>query len=148
MREKFENIYNWFEKLGSFIVRFRWIVISCLALLIGAAALGLPKVKLSVSTDDWFQEGEEVRQAQDRFDEMFGGSEYAAMLIEADDVFAPEILSMMRRLGDDLLSEIEFADRVTSLADIEVILSEESRIVSRELVPEEIPHDPKEIDTH
>ena len=70
MRKKFEFIYNWFEKAGQFIVRFRWIVISVLALILVVAILGLPKIELDISTDDWFKEGEQLKQTQEDFEKL------------------------------------------------------------------------------
>ena len=42
------------------------------------------------------------------------------MLVEADDVFDPEVLSAIDRLGKRLEAEVPFADEVTSLMRLTV----------------------------
>ena len=146
MQKQLDIIYDWFEHAGRAIVHFRWIAILCLLLITGLAMLGLPKLTLDDSTEGFLLEGAEIKKAQNAFEELFGNNDYAAFLIEADDVFSPQILTMLRQLGDELLAEVEFADNVVSIADMEISRTEEDAIITENLVPDDIPEDPEALE--
>ncbi len=139
LKKNLEFIYDSFEKIGQFFVKYRWVVIAGLALILAGAIIGFPKLKLDISTDDWLKEGEKIEKAQKEFEKLFGNNEYAAFLIKADDVFSQEILTMMRKLGNDLLTEVEFAHSVDSLAHMNLFVNEDGEIIRNPLVPDEIP---------
>jgi predicted RND superfamily exporter protein len=143
MQKQLDTIYDWFEHASRVIVRFRWLVILCLLVITGLAMLGLPKLTLDDSTEGFLLEGAEIKKAQNAFEELFGNNDYAAFLIEADDVFSPRMLAMLRQLGDELLAEVEFADKVVSIADMEISRTEDDMIITEELVPDDIPEDPE-----
>ncbi|MCP4176567.1 MAG: hypothetical protein GY756_02275, partial [bacterium] len=67
MKKNLEFIYDSFEKIGQFIVKYRWVVIAGLALILAGAIIGFPKLKLDISTDDWLKEGEKIEKAQKEF---------------------------------------------------------------------------------
>lgn len=136
----------WFRKLGESILRFRWLLLAALLLLDLVGFWGIGRMKVQSSFDSWFLEGDPITIATDEFEEIFGNDEYVAVLVEADDVFSPEILTMMRQLGQELVNNVPFADKVTSLADFEFTKGTEEGIITENLVPDEIPTDPGEIE--
>lgn len=145
MQSNLENIYNWFEKAARTIVRLRWVFIFIVTVTLAVALFGLFNIKLDNSIEGWFFEGAEIKKANDAFEELFGNNDYVAFLIEADDIFQPKVLHMIRELGDELLSEVEFADTVVSLTDMEVSRTFGDEIITEKLVPDEIPEESGDI---
>ena len=146
MIKKVEAINQWFESLGKTIVRLRWAIIIGLIVVTVIAVLGLGRIKIDDSIEGWFLEGAAVKKAQDEFEAIFDNNDYVALLIEADDVFSFEILRLLKALGDELEREVPFADEVVSLADMEFSRAEGDEIIIEDLVPDEIPTDPAEIE--
>lgn len=139
-------INQWFEKLAIKIVRLRWLIIITLTLLTAIAISGLFRIKFDNSIEGWFMEGAKIKQAQDRFEEIFENSDYVALLIEAEDIFTPEILNMIRSLGNELENRVEFADKVISITDMEFSYAQDEEIIIENLVPETIPVNQDEIE--
>ncbi len=145
MSRRIEKINQWFGRFGRGVIRFRWLVIAALVALNAIAFLGLKRVQVDVSNESWFLPGDPLMVAQREFEEVFGNNDYVAVLIEADDVFAPEILAMMRELGQELKDKIPYADKLTSITDLDFTRGTEEGLVVGDIVPDEIPTDPEEI---
>lgn len=145
MKKQLQNINVWFENLGKGIVKFRWIILIAFIIVTIIAGFGLNKIKLDNSIESWFLEGAEIKRAQDKFEEIFGNNDYAAFLVEAEDVFAPEILTMIRDLGEELENSVPFADKVISIADMEFSRADGDDIIIENLVPDPIPTNPEDI---
>jgi|GEM_PF-45441 len=140
------NINNWFEKLGKIIVKFRLFIIIFLVILFIFSLIGLPKIKLDNSIEGWFLDKAQIAIDKKQFEKTFGNSDYVALLIEANDVFSPKILKLLRNLGDDLKNEVPYADKVISLSDIEFGSAYDDYISFDNLVPDDIPENPDEIE--
>lgn len=80
----------------------------------------MPRFKAEDDEDQWITNSKEQKAANDRFKELFGNTDAVAVLVEADDVFAPEVLDAIDRLGKRLEAEVPFADEVTSLMRLSV----------------------------
>jgi predicted RND superfamily exporter protein len=112
----------------------------------GISFIGVKKTKTDVSEDNWFLEHDPMLQLQNEFEDIFGNNDMGAVLIEADDVFQPEILSKIRELSDELEQNVPYADEVTSLTHLEFTLGTENGIEIIDLIPEEIPTSKEELD--
>ena len=145
MKNQLEDINAWFENLGKRIVKFRWIILIAFIVITIIAGFGLNKIKLDNSIEGWFLEGAEIKKAQDKFEELFGNNDYVAFLVEAEDVFAPEILTMIRNLGEELENSVPFADKVISIADMEFSRADGDDIIIENLVPDPILTNPEDI---
>ena len=141
-----EGINQWFESLGKQFVKFRWLIIIAILIVVIISSFGLSKIRLDNSIEGWFLEGAKIKKAQDEFKKTFGNNDYVALLIEADDVFSPEILKLLRDLGDDLEKNVDFADKVTSLSDMEFSYTEGDNIIIKNLVPDKIPTKKEDIE--
>ena len=109
-----------FEKIGRFQIKHRTAFLIAIALITLAGFAGLPKFKAEDDEDQWITNSKEQKAANDRFKELFGNTDVVAVLVEADDVFDPEVLSAIDRLGKRLEAEVPFADEVTSLMRLTV----------------------------
>ena len=91
------NVY--FEKIGRFQIKHRTAFLIAIALITLAGFAGLPRFKSEDDEDQWITNSKEQKAANDRFKELFGNTDVVAVLVEADDVFDPEVLSAIDRLG-------------------------------------------------
>jgi len=146
MIEKLESINRWFRRIGEQILKFRWLFIAILIVVDVIGFWGMTKVKTDKTWDSWFSKDDPINIATDKFEDVFGNNDYVGLLIEAPDVFDPEILSMIRELGHDLLNGVPLATELTSLSDFEYSLGTDDGIIIDNLIPNPIPTDPKEIE--
>lgn len=147
MNRKLEQAEAWFEATSRKLIQIRWWVLAAIIILTAVAAPGLPQVELDTSFESWFMEDSPLNRNKEEFEKHFDNSDYLAFLIEADDVFSPDIFRMLRRLGDDLETEIPFAGEVVSLANIEYSQAVGEEIIIDDLVPDPAPTDPAEIES-
>ncbi|WP_405328664.1 RND family transporter [Fibrobacter sp.] len=104
-----------FARLGRFQVKFRWLILLATILVTLAACLGLPQLQMTASEEEWFDDWDKVKIDQAHFNEIFGSEDSYMVLVRANDVFAPEVLSAIDRLSKRLENEVPYADRVVSL---------------------------------
>ncbi len=114
------NINAFFKKVGVFQIKHRIIILSILTVLTAISCLGLTKFKMASSEEEWFSDWEKVKINQDHFEDIFGNDDSLMILVEAEDVFAPEVLDAIDRLGKRLVEEVPFAEDVTSLMTLSI----------------------------
>lgn len=141
-----KKISSFFRGYARFLLKFRVIFLMIFVLLNVISVVGLKKVEMESSWKNFFINGDPVMQATEKFEKIFGNSESAVILVEADDVFQPEILSMMRELGNDFEMNVPYIDKVVSLSEFEFSRGTEEGMEVGNLVPDEIPTDSKEIE--
>lgn len=135
-----------FRRLGEKILKFRWFLIGALIALDVAAVIGMSKVEMNSSWDTWFFEDDPVMQAKERFEGIFGNSDGAGILVQANDVFAPDVLRMIRELGREIEDNVPYIDEVVSISEFEFVSASDSGIRVGNLVPDEIPEDRESIE--
>ncbi|SDU29647.1 efflux RND transporter permease subunit [Desulfobacula phenolica] len=138
---------NWFfYGLAKLIVRFRYVNILLFIMVLGIAFSGLSKIKTEAGWDGYMLENSALKISEDEFKDIFGNSDYVAVMVEVDDLFTPEILSKIRELGHELKQKIPFADDIMSITDCEFSIGNESGIEIINLVPDIIPTDPGQLE--
>ncbi|MCP4868311.1 MAG: MMPL family transporter [Proteobacteria bacterium] len=107
-----------FDRIARFILQARWLL---LALLVAASvALGLPATQIvfDFSPRSIFLTADEEVSFLKEHRTVFGEEDGIVMvLLEADDVFAPDVLQLIVDLSDDI-SEVEGIESVLSLATV------------------------------
>ena len=143
---KIQQINTFFRRMGEFQIRYRWplLIIALLLTVFGIA--GLQHVEISNARDNWFDDKEAIEIATEEFEDQFGNNDKVSILIEAEDVFAPEVLSMMMALGQELLDSIPYADEIKSLVDIEISVGTEEGIEIINPFENGVPNDPQQIE--
>lgn len=141
-----QKINTCFRKAAEIIPRLRWLNIILFLLVMVVSAAGLRLVKTDVSQDNWFLEGDAMLAVKERFEELFGNDDFCAVLVEADNVFTPEILSGIRSLGKELVEKVPYSDDVISITDFEFTLGSNEGIEIIDLVPDAIPTSRHELD--
>ena len=145
MTKKLERINKKFGKAAKTIVRLRWLIIVGLIFLNLIAIIGIKRIQIDVSNESWFLQDDPLMVAKHEFEEIFGNNDYVAILVEADNVFSPEILKMMRELGQELKSKLPYADKLMSITDLDFTRGTEQGLIVGNIVPDEIPTDPEKI---
>ena len=101
--------------MGRFQVTRRWLILAVTLIFTIAACLGLPHLSMSSSDDEWFDDRDQIKLNQEHFYDVFGSDDSFMVLVRADDVFAPEVLTAIDRLSRRLENEVPYAERVVSL---------------------------------
>ncbi len=125
---KIQKINSFFRKMGVFQIRYRWYFIFAAFALIVFGLSGLNKIEIANARDDWFDDAEAIEIATEEFEDQFGNNENISILIEAEDVFDFEVLTMMQELGRTLIDSIPYADEITSLVEMEMSIGTEEGI--------------------
>lgn len=141
-----ENINARFRNAGEIILKLRWLNIILFLLVFAASIAGLQLIRADVDQDHWFLEGDAQVAVKERFEQIFGNDDFCAVLVEADNVFTPEVLTGIRELGKELEAKVPCADDVLSLADMEYIQGTKEGLEIIDLVPEAIPRSPEGVE--
>lgn len=142
-----QNINIWFERLAKGIIKKRWLIIVLFFTIVGISVIGLKKVVIESSWEGYFLEDDPMLIQTDQFKEIFGNDYYVAVLTECDNTFSKKNLELIRELSDELMDSISYAEKITSITDIEFMMGSEEGMEIQQIVPEEIPQDQAGIDS-
>ncbi|MBQ9206259.1 MAG: MMPL family transporter [Treponema sp.] len=115
-----EHFNSFFRQFGEFQIKHRAFFLAFIAVFTLGGFLGLTKFQGDNSEDGWFDKTEEVKRNQDYFESIFGSDDAIMILVESDDVFSPTVLKAIECLSDRLVSEVPYADEVTSLMNLSI----------------------------
>lgn len=142
---KIQQINTYFKKFGEFEIKYRWLLLLFMALLIAVGISGLSRVKVESNNEDWFDKSDQIQIAEDAFEEQFGNNDTIGLLIDAEDVFHPEVLAMIRDIGNELQEKVPYADKITSLMDFELSIGTEDGVQIINPFEDGIPDDPQKM---
>jgi predicted RND superfamily exporter protein len=74
---------------------------------------------VSVDIADYFIEGDEALENQERFEQIFGKTNFVGVLFESPDVFSRESLEKIHEIGDSLIKHIPYVERIYSIATLD-----------------------------
>ncbi|MCD4794136.1 MAG: MMPL family transporter, partial [Bacteroidales bacterium] len=138
---KIKKINLWFKKQASSIIKFRWLIIAVFLLAVASGFFGLKRMVVEYSNDGYFLPDDPMVVMTDEFKEIFGNDYYVGVLVESDALFTKKNLELLRELSNELLDSVPYADKLTSLTDIEFTVGTEYGMEIIQIVPEEIPAD-------
>lgn len=138
---RIEKLNHWFSLRGKGLVKRRWLVLTLFLLLAGISFVGLRYLNISSSWNDYFLEDDPMLVKTDEFKEIFGNDNYVAVLTRCDNTFTKENLELLRELSDEILDSISYADKISSITDIEFLVGNEEGMSIEQIVPDEIPSD-------
>ncbi len=139
------RINQWFGSAGDRIVRFRYLILVGFVLVLAFGFTGLGKVKTDAGWDKWLLDDSELKLAEDEFKAIFGNNDYVGVLVTADTLVDPVILSLIRELGQELVDKVPFADDILSITDCEFSLGTADGMEIINPVPDPIPEDPESL---
>ncbi|MFP3089689.1 MMPL family transporter [Treponema sp. TIM-1] len=125
---KLDRINRRFAQFAAFQIKWRWVFVAALAVFTFIGFAGLPKMTTSDNMEDWFDEYDAIQINTDRYEALFGNDDQVLVLIQAEDVFDPEVLAMIRDLGAELLEKVPFAKELRSLTDMSISFGTEEGI--------------------
>ena len=99
------------------------------------------RIVMKTSIDDYFVSDDPMLLKTDEFKSIFGNDYYVAVLVKNKDVFSKRSLTLIRELSNELKDSLSYADKVTSLTDLEFAVGTEEGMTIEQIVPEEIPSD-------
>ncbi len=144
---KVQKINDKFRKFGEFQMRNRWKLIAIAVVFAMFGIAGLQHLQPHNSRESWFEEDDQIEVNTKKFENQFGNNDNIMVLIKAKDVFDPEVLKMMKRLGNELLDSIPYADELTSLVDMEISVGTAEGIQVINPFEDGIPKDPARLDS-
>jgi len=135
------KINNWFQRRAHGILKFRWGVLILFSVLLALGFYGLRFMNIRTSWDDYFLEDDPMLIKTEEFKEIFGNDNFVAVLTQCENTFTRENLRLIRELSNELLDSISYADKITSITDIEFLRGTEYGMQIEQIVPEVIPSD-------
>ncbi len=102
--------------LGSMVTRHPRLTLSGAALIAVAAGLGLTNIKRSVNMVEYFEEGSEIRIAEEMMEEQFGGAMVVQIRVRGP-IKDPFVLKEMLRIGK-YLDTLPHVSNSQSVADL------------------------------
>ena len=142
---KVSKINKFFRKIGEAPIKHRKLCLIILFAVTLVCLSGMRNFRSERSNSDWIVNGSEIKKNSDHFKEVFGNDQYVLVLVQADDVFAPDVLNMIDRLGERLEAEVPFADKVTSLTTVSIPIGDEEGFEVKSPFNDGIPTNPREL---
>ena len=138
---KIEKINELFGRYAEQLLRVRWLTLAAFAIVIVLSVVGMKRMVKETSFDDYFIEDDPMLVKTDEFKSHFGNDYYVGVLTHCDNHFTKQNLTTLRALSNELLDSLSYADKVTSLTDIEFMVGSDEGMTIEQIVPDEIPDD-------
>ena len=138
---KIERINELFARYAEQLLRVRWWTLGAFVLVLILSVVGMKRMVKETSFDDYFIEDDPMLVKTEEFKSHFGNDYYVGVLTQCGNHFTKENLTTLRALSNELLDSLSYADKVTSLTDIEFMVGSEDGMTIEQIVPDEIPDD-------
>lgn len=143
---RIEKINERFGVFAGWLLRMRWWVLVAFAAVIALSVMGVKRMVVQTSFDDYFIKGDPMLVKTDEFKAHFGNDYFVGVLTKCDNHFTKENLETLRSLSNELLDSLSYVDKITSLTDIEFLVGNDDGVAIEQIVPEEIPSDKEDLD--
>lgn len=140
-----EKINSGFERIASHLIKLRWLYLLLFLVTIIVCMYGSTLVKIDTSNENSFLESDSINIQTDHFEEIFGNDQYVLVLVENENLFTNESLTLLRELHNELNDSVVFVERVTSINDVEFTVGNEYGMVIEQIVPDVIPSEAQEL---
>ena len=138
---KIEKINELFGRFAEWLLRVRWLTLAAFTIIIVLSIVGMQRMVTETSFDDYFIEDDPMLVMTDEFKAHFGNDYYVGVLTQCDNHFTHDNLTTLRALSTELLDSLSYADKCTSLTDIEFMVGSDEGMTIEQIVPDEIPAD-------
>ena len=138
---KIERINEWFGRYAERLLRVRWWTLGAFVLLMILSVVGMKRMVKETSFDDYFIEDDPMLVKTEEFKSHFGNDYYVGVLTQCDNHFTKKNLTTLRALSNELLDSLSYADKVTSLTDIEFMVGSDDGMTIEQIVPDDIPEE-------
>lgn len=136
-----EMINEKFGRMCRGLLKRRWFALGAFVVILFVSMIGMKKMVQETSFDAYFIEGDPMLVKTDEFKAHFGNDYFVGVLTECDNIFTKKNLTLLRELSNELMDSVSYADKITSLTDIEFMVGDEWGMNIEQIVPDEIPDD-------
>ena len=136
---KITRINQKFGQLTRWTLSHRTLVTGLFALIIVFSFIGAKHITIRTSFDDYFVGDDPMILKTNEFKSIFGNDYYVAVLVQNKDIFSTRSLTLIRELSNELKDSLSYADKVTSLTDLEFTIGTEDGMTIEQIVPDQIP---------
>lgn len=123
-----------------------WVILAFIAALV-VSFHAMQSMVMESSFDDYFMEDDPVLKMTDEFKSHFGNDYFVGVLTQCDDHFTHDKLQLLRKLCNELMDSLSYAEKITSLTDIEFMVGSEDGMTIEQIVPDEIPTSQSALDS-
>ena len=138
---KIEKINRKFGQLTRWTLSHRILVTGLFTLIVAFSFVGTKRIVIRTSFDEYFVGDDPMILKTNEFKSIFGNDYYVAVLVKNKDLFSTRSLTLIRQLSNELKDSLSYADKVTSLTDIEFAVGTEDGMTIEQIVPDRIPSD-------
>ena len=120
---KVEKFNEFFGKVGQAQIRNRWKILVALLIVTIICCLGLSNFSLALGEEGWFGNSDEITINTKKYEETFGNLNGIGVLVVKQgegDVFSEDMLKVIEKIGNRMRDEIPFADRLTSIVEVDI----------------------------
>ena len=120
---KVNRLNQFFAKIGQAQIRYRWAILAIFILITAFCCSGLSKFSFALGDDGWFGGTDEIKINEKKYEEIFGNLNGIGILLVKQgegDVFSEDMLHVIDKLGNRLREEIPFADRLSSIIEVDI----------------------------
>ena len=142
-----EKINEKFGHGAKRLIAHRWWVLLIFAIAIAFAFNSMRHMVKKSTFDDYFMEDDPVLKMTDEFKSHFGNDYFVGVLTRCDDHFTHDNLQQLRKLCNELMDSLSYAEKITSLTDIEFMVGREDGMTIEQIVPDEIPTSQSALDS-
>ena len=142
------RINQFFGKVGRFQLRHRIKILIALLVVTVICSSGLSQFALATGEADWFSETDDITRNTKKYEDTFGNLNGVGVLLVMQgegDVFSEEMLHVIDKIGTRMKDEIPFADRLTSIIDVDIPVGNEEGFEIKKPYENGIPSDSAEL---
>lgn len=133
------------EKVLTGVLKFRWMIILLVVAITAFLTLQIPRIKINSDVVSSLPDNDPDAALLKKIGAQFGGNRMGMIIVEADDIFTPEVLGHVRQITDSVRT-IEGISSVSSLTNIMDIKTTEFGMEIGTLVDEyDLPDSPGEL---
>jgi len=143
-----EKLSHFFGKIGRAQLRHRWKILIALIIVTVICCSGLSQFALDIGEDGWFGDSDDITLNTKKYEEIFGNLNGVGVLLvkQGDgDVFSEDMLKVIDKIGTRMKDEIPFADRLTSIIDVDIPVGNEEGFEIKKPYENGIPSDSAEL---
>ena len=142
------RLNQFFGKIGRFQLRHRLKILITLIVVTVICSSGLSEFALNTGEEGWFGNSDDITLNTKKYEEIFGNLNGVGVLVVKQgegDVFSEEMLKVIDRIGTRMKDEIPFADRLTSIINVDIPVGNEEGFEIKKPYENGIPSDSAEL---
>ena len=153
------SINKFFERSHDMFEKRRWIIWSAFLIIFTLAVTGIPRLKIDMTFESFFKQGDPVIDRYNIFRDTFGSDDSLYIVYEAKDgdIFSRSSLKALQRIQEQLenppgisheegSSPLDHIVEVKTLINVSYLEADGDTLVSREFIGDEIPDQKEELE--